>query len=56
MVSKKTIEKGEILTRDCITYKNPGTGIPKKKEASILGKKASIYIEENVLLNEEMFN
>lgn len=56
MVSKKTIEKGEILTRDCITYKNPGTGIPKKKEGSILGKKASIYIEENVLLNEEMFN
>ena len=32
MVSNGIIEKGETLTKNLITYKNPGTGIPKKNE------------------------
>ena len=55
MVSKKKILKGEILTSDCIIYKNPGTGIPKKDESSVLGKKAISNIEEDILINAEMF-
>lgn len=55
MVSKKKILKGEILTRDCIIYKNPGTGIPKKDESSVLGKKAISNIEEDILINTQMF-
>lgn len=56
MVSKRKIDKGEVLNKECITYKNPGTGIPKKNEALILGKKANFNIEKDVLLKREMFN
>ena len=56
MVSSKIIEKGKILTKDLITYKNPGTGIPKKNENLILGKKANCNIQEDTLLSLDMFN
>ena len=46
----------KILSKDFITYKNPGTGIPKKNEDLILGKKANRDIEKDILLNEEMFD
>lgn len=56
MVSKRKINKGEVLTKDLIEYKNPGTGIPKKNEKLLIGKVARYKIEENILLTEEMFN
>ena len=56
MVSKKNIEKGQVLTKALITYKNPGTGIPRKNENLILGKKANLDIKEDTLLTLEMFN
>lgn len=56
MVSKRKIIKGEILTQDCIIYKNPGTGISKKNENMVLGKKAITNIEEDVLISPKMFN
>ena len=55
MVSKRKIEKGEVLTEKLITYKNPGTGIPKKNEHLVIGKKAKTEIEEDILLAENMF-
>ena len=55
MVSKGIIKKGETLTKNLITYKNPGTGIPKKNERSVLGKVAKYRIEADVLLEEDMF-
>ena len=55
MVSLNKINAGEILTSELITYKNPGTGIPKKNEHLILGKKAKFDIEEDTLLTNEMF-
>tara|TARA_B100001057_G_C22601609_1_gene852989 strand:- start:470 stop:925 length:456 start_codon:yes stop_codon:yes gene_type:complete len=56
MVSKRKIKKGEILNKESILYKNPGTGIPRKNENLILGKKALVNIEEDILITEEMFN
>ena len=56
MVSKRKIKKGETLTKNLITYKNPGTGIPKKNEKLLIGKVAKDQIEEDILLSEEMFN
>ena len=56
MVSKRKISKGEKLTKNLITYKNPGTGIPKKNEHLLIGKVANCQIEEDILLSEEMFN
>ena len=54
-VSSNKINAGEILLEECITYKNPGTGIPKKDAHLILGKKAKKLIPENTLLNSKMF-
>ena len=55
MVSKRKIQKGEVLTQKLITYKNPGTGIPKKNEHLVIGKQAKTEIEEDILLAENMF-
>ncbi len=55
MVSLKKIEEGEILTSELITYKNPGTGIAKKYEHLLIGKKAKFDIEEDTLITEDMF-
>ena len=55
MVSKRKIQKGEVLTQKLITYKNPGTGIPKKNEHLVIGKQAKTEIEEDILLSENMF-
>lgn len=55
MVSNQIIKKGETLTKNLITYKNPGTGIPKKNEKTVLGKLAKYQIEADILLTEDMF-
>ena len=55
MVSNRIIKKGEPLTKNLITYKNPGTGIPKKNEKTVLGKLAKYQIEADILLTEDMF-
>ena len=55
MVSNRIIKKGEPLTKNLITYKNPGTGIPKKNEKTVLGKLAKYQIEADILLKEDMF-
>lgn len=55
MVSARNIEKGALLSKDMIVYRNPGTGIPKKHEDIILGKKAINNITEDQLLSIDMF-
>ena len=55
MVSNRIIKKGEPLSKNFITYKNPGTGIPKKNEKTVLGKLAKYQIEADILLTEDMF-
>ena len=52
MVSNRIIK--EPLTKNLITYKNPGTGIPKN-EKTVLGKFAKYQIEADILLTEDMF-
>jgi len=55
MISSRSLKKGEILTSDMICYKNPGTGIPPKDETKYLGKIIKYNIEEDVLLDSNMF-
>ena len=55
MVSSKSINSGEILTKDMVSYRNPGTGIAHKHASMIIGKQAIKDISEDVLLNLEMF-
>ena len=54
-VSLSDISAGEALLEESITYRNPGTGIPRKDTHLIVGKKAKETILEDTLLTSEMF-
>ena len=55
IVSAVDIMKGTVITEDMLTYKRPGTGISPDKMPSILGLKAAEDIEEDTILQENMF-
>lgn len=55
MASSQAIKAGTIITRDMIRYRNPGTGIPAKHEYMVLGKRSINDIQEDTLLNTDMF-
>lgn len=54
IATSRSIKAGEVITKDMIRYRNPGTGIPAKHESLILGKKAVADIDEDVLMALEM--
>lgn len=54
VVSIKMIKKDEILTRDNLWVKRPGTGeIPAEEYESILGKKATRDIQKDKHINRD---
>lgn len=55
IVSKGDIGKGVIITKDMLTYKRPGTGISPSDAVKILGKKTKVYIQDDTILQYEMF-
>ena len=55
MVSLKAIRAGDLLNVDSVTYRNPGTGIPRKDANKVLGRVVKQDIPEDVLLSEDMF-
>lgn len=55
LVAEHGIACGELITRDMITFKRPGTGIPPYEINSIIGKKAKQDIAEDTTLQYEMF-
>lgn len=55
MVLLRPIVRGTILSEDNVTYRNPGTGIPKKSAHLIIGKKANLDISADELLQVDMF-
>ncbi len=54
-VSLCKIKAGEILAERHITFRNPGTGIPRKDIHLIVGKKAKEDIPADVLFDIQMF-
>jgi sialic acid synthase SpsE len=54
-VSLSKINAGEVLLKDSITFRNPGTGIPRKDTHLLVGKKAKESIPEDTLLTFDMF-
>ena len=54
-VSLSKINAGEVLSKEHITFRNPGTGIPRKDIHLIVGQKAKEDIPEDVLLDIQMF-
>jgi N-acetylneuraminate synthase/N,N'-diacetyllegionaminate synthase len=45
------ILKGEVLTKENLSFKRPGTGLPPKLIKNILGKKAKKNIKKNEIIN-----
>lgn len=56
IVAATNIKKGTQVERDMLTFKRPGTGIPPYEIDSLLGKKAIIDIDEDAILQNEMFD
>ena len=55
IVSAQAMRKGSIISREMLTVKNPGTGIPSSRISSLLGKTVTTDIREDVLITEDMF-
>ena len=54
IVSAQAIKRGSVITRNQLTIKNPGSGIPAMEIDSVLGKKAAIDIKEDVMILSSM--
>ena len=55
IVSTQKIRKGQLLTRDNLSVKRPGNGIPAKELSTIFGKKALRDIVEKTQLQRQDF-
>jgi sialic acid synthase SpsE len=56
IVAESVIRKGEIITRDKIAFKRPGTGIPPKYFDEILGYMAETEIDKDEVIKWEMLS
>lgn len=55
LISARDIKKGEYITKEMITFKRPGTGIPPSEMPMIIGKIALMNIAEDTVVKYEMF-
>lgn len=53
IVTATSLEQGTILTRDMLTTKGPGTGIPPSRLAEAIGKKIKCDLGGDVVIREE---
>lgn len=53
VVSARFIAKGTTISREDLTFKRPGTGFAPKEVVKIIGRKAAMDIEEDILIKEE---
>ena len=56
IVTVRDIKKGEVITKEDITFKRPGTGIYPSEIDNVIGKSAKIDISEDTLLDFEMLS
>lgn len=56
LVSTCNIFKGTILTKDMLTYKRPGTGIPPEELDNIIGRSINTDISEDTILQFNMLS
>ena len=54
IVAVRDIEKGEVISKDDLTFKRPGTGIYPSELDNVVGKTAKIDISEDTLLDFDM--
>lgn len=55
IVANGDIKKGEIITKEMLTYKRPGTGISPADVNKIIGKKCVVDISDDTILQYNMF-
>ncbi len=53
VVAASDLPAGTVLTREHLTTKKPGTGIPARKLESLIGRKLARPVRRNQLLHEE---
>ncbi len=53
IVAVQDIPGGEVLHREMLGFKKPGTGIPPGKVDQLIGRKTLCFISENALILEE---
>ncbi|WP_409200565.1 N-acetylneuraminate synthase family protein [Methanobrevibacter sp. DSM 116169] len=56
IVAIRDIDEGEVISKDMLIFKRPGTGISPSNLNDVIDKIAKRKIEEDELLNFEMFN
>ena len=54
IVLNKPLKKGQIITEVNMVFKRPATGIAPKRKKELIGKKASMDIDQDIPLNESM--
>ncbi len=54
IVAAKDIAEGELVTRDKLTFKRPGTGISPTEIGMVIGRTAACDIAEDTILKPEM--
>ncbi len=54
IVSAVDIPEGAVITEDMLTFKRPGTGISPARIAEILGRTATVMIEEDTIMTDGM--
>jgi sialic acid synthase SpsE len=50
ITAKVNISKGELITREKITFKRPGTGIPPSMVENVVGGTALVDIDEDDII------
>ena len=53
IVSKRTINKGDIITEDDICFKRPGYGFSPLEIHLVVGRRASKIIKINRIINKD---
>jgi len=54
IVAARDIQEGEVINKDDITFKRPGTGISPANVESVVGKRALKFIKKDYLIMEDM--
>lgn len=54
LVAAKDIMEGEVITREMLTYKRPGSGISATEFENVIGMKAKCDIKDDTILQWEM--
>lgn len=54
LVIEKALKKGDVITREHLTWKRPAKGISPAEISSVLGKKVNQDLEEDIVLKHNM--